>query len=144
MTRELAEIEDRATKVFLTKPYWARKYETAPEGAKEYYRLMFANSVGGLAKGDGDFDIGSMDEERDRIYTTMDNESWDYILRNAAHAEALGLKIVRDHMQGKTGMKFGYWRKDKNECKNSKDQKDLTVAEGNTAGWFRRRGRAHP
>ena len=133
MTRELAEIEDRATRVFLTKPYWARKYENAPEGAKEYYRLMFANSVGGLAKGDGEFDIESMDEERDRIYTTMDNESWDYILHNAAHAEALGLKIVRDYMQGKTGMKYGYWLKGKNECKNSKDQKDLTVAEGNTA-----------
>ena len=133
MTRELAEIEDRATRVFLTKPYWARKYENAPEGAKEYYRLMFANSVGGLAKGDGDIDIGSMDEERDRIYTTMDNESWDYIMKNACHAEALGLYVVRKYMQGKPGMKCGYWLKGKNECKNSKDHKDLTVAEGNTA-----------
>lgn len=119
MTKELAEIEDRATKVFLTKPYWANKYENAPEGAKEYYRLMFANSVGSLAKGDGDFDIGSMDEERDRIYTTMDDESWDYILHNACHAEALGLKIVRDYMQGKPGMKCGYWRKDKNESERT-------------------------
>ena len=27
MTSELAEIEDRTTKVFLTKPYWAKKYD---------------------------------------------------------------------------------------------------------------------
>ena len=130
MNRELAEIEDRATKVFLTKPYWAKKYENAPEAAKEYYRLMFANSAGGLAKGDGDFDIESMDEERDRIYTTMDNESWDYIMKNACHAEALGLHVVRKHMQGQPGKKYGYWLKDKNESQNSKD---LKTADDNTA-----------
>jgi len=106
---ELMEIEQRATKIFLEKPYWAKKYVNAPEGAKEYYRLMFANSVWGLAKGDAECSMESMDEERDHIYTTMDDESWDYVLHNACHAEALGLKIARRFMQGKPGVKYGYW-----------------------------------
>jgi len=115
MNKELTEIENMATKVFLEKPYWAKKYENAPEGAKEYYRLMFANSVLCLAKGDAECSMESMDEERDRIYTTMDDESWDYVLHNACHAEALGLKIARRFMQGKAGMKYGYWFKKENQ-----------------------------
>ena len=109
VNRELAEIEDRATKVFLTKPYWAKKYVNAPEGAKEYYRLMFANSVWAFAKGDAECSMECVDEERDRIYTTMDDESWDYVLHNACHAEALGLYVVRKYMQGQIGKKCGYW-----------------------------------
>ncbi len=109
MNSELMEIEQRATKIFLEKPYWARKYVNAPEGAKEYYRLMFAVSVWCLAKGDAECSMESVREERDRIYTTMDDESWDYVLHNAECAEALGLYIVRKHMQGQTDKKSGYW-----------------------------------
>ena len=115
MNKELKEIEDKATEIFREKPYWASKYENAPEGAKEYYRLMFAVSVWGLAKGDGECDADGVDEERDRIYQTMDDESWDYVLRNAGHCEALGLHIARKYMQGKPGTKFGYWLKDKTQ-----------------------------
>ena len=111
MTRELAEIEDRATKVFLTKPYWAQKYNNAPEGAKEYYRLVFAYSVCGTASGDGSCSLANIQEEKKRIYRAMDDESWNYIMKNATHAEAQGLYVVRKYMQGKPGMKCGYWLK---------------------------------
>ena len=53
MTRELIEFEEKATEIFLQKPYWAKRYVNAPEEAKEYYRMIFANSIGGLASGDG-------------------------------------------------------------------------------------------
>ena len=47
MTRELIEFEEKATEIFLQKPYWAKRYVNAPEEAKEYYRMIFANSLGG-------------------------------------------------------------------------------------------------
>ena len=109
MNSELMKIEERATKIFLEKPYWAKKYVNAPEGEKEYYRLMFANSVWAFAKGDAECSMECVYEERDRIYTTMDDESWDYVLHNACHAEALGLYVVRKYMQGQIGKKCGYW-----------------------------------
>ena len=62
MTKELMEYEQKATEIFLTKPYWAKRYNNAPEGAKEYYRITFANSIGGSASGDGDFDYAELDE----------------------------------------------------------------------------------
>ena len=37
------------------------------------------------------------------------------VLHNACHAEALGLHIVRKHMQGQSGKKVGYWLKKKEE-----------------------------
>ena len=40
---------------------------------------------------------------------TMDDESWDYVLANAGHAEALGLYRARSEMQGKPEVKFGSW-----------------------------------
>ena len=95
MTRELIEFEEKATEIFLQKPYWAKRYVNAPEEAKEYYRMIFANSLGGLASGDGTFDYAELDEQKDRLYSTMSDESWKYIMDNTTHAEALGLQISR-------------------------------------------------
>lgn len=95
MTRELIEFEEKATEIFLQKPYWAKRYVNAPEEAKEYYRMIFANSIGGLASGDGEFDDAELDEQKERLYSTMSDESWKYILDNACHAEALGLNMAR-------------------------------------------------
>ena len=95
MTTELIEFEEKATEIFLQKPYWAKRYVNAPEEAKEYYRMIFANSIGGLASGDGEFDDAELDEQKERLYSTMSDESWKYILDNACHAEALGLNMAR-------------------------------------------------
>lgn len=96
---------------FRENPYWKGVYDNAPEGAKSYYRLMFAMTLLGTVAKDGQVDMASIgaDEERDRIYHTMDDESWDYVLANAGHAEALGLHIARKKMQGKPDVKFGSW-----------------------------------
>ena len=98
MTKELMEYEKKATEIFLQKPYWAKKYNGAPEEAKEYYRMTFANSIGGLASGDGEFDDAELDEQKDRLYRTMSDEAWKYILDNACHAEALGLNMTRKRL----------------------------------------------
>ena len=110
MTPELQKLEEKATALFSKNDFWRRRYEEAPEAAKEYYRLMFAGSTAAMVK-DGSPARG-FEEERDRLYREMDDATWDYILSHAIHAEALGLKIVKDHMQGKPeGTKFGYWLK---------------------------------
>ena len=112
MTDALKVLEDKGEEFFLKHPEWKRRFEDAPPLAKDYYRIMWAMSVKGIASGDGECDMAAlgMDAERDRIYTTMDDEAWMYVLRNAYHAEALGLAIVRKHMQGQIGKRFGYWR----------------------------------
>lgn len=108
------QLEDKALSGFMKSLHWRRVYENAPEGAKEYYRLMFGISTGALASGgdvEGTVKKFSFAEERDRIYTTMDEKSWQYIMRNAGHAEAQGLYIVKHFMQGKIGARYGYWFK---------------------------------
>ena len=112
MTEALKTLEDRGKELFLKRPEWKRRFDDAPPLAKDYYRLMWAMSVKGIASGDGECDMTALgaDAERDRIYTTMDDEAWTYVLRNAYYAEALGLAIVRKHMQGQIGKRFGYWR----------------------------------
>ena len=111
MTTTLQELEDKGVGIFMSKPQWKERYGDAPEGAKSYYRLMFAMTLLGTVAKDGQVDMASIgtDEERDRIYHTMDDESWDYVLANAGHAEALGLYIARRKMQGKPEVKFGSW-----------------------------------
>ena len=105
MTKALLELEDKGVGIFMSKPQWKERYDNAPEGAKSYYRLMFAMTLLGTVAKDGRVDMASIgaDEERDRIYHTMDDESWDYVLSNAGHAEALGLYIARSEMQGEAG-----------------------------------------
>ena len=113
MTKELQELEDKGMDVFMSKSQWKERYDNAPEMAKSYYRLMFAMTLLGTVAKDGQVDMASIgaDEERDRIYHTMDDSSWNYILANAGHAEALGLYIARQKMQGKPEVKFGSWLK---------------------------------
>lgn len=99
MKEELKILEDKATEIFCQKPHWKKIYDGAPEKAKDYYRLMFANSVGVMAKGFeglGDFD---MDAERDRVYQGLGDEDWKYLMENAGHAEAQGLYIVRQKLR---------------------------------------------
>jgi hypothetical protein len=112
MTEALKTLESKAEEIFLKRPDWKRRFEEAPPLAKDYYRLMWAMSIKGIASGNGKCDMAALgaEEERDRIYTIMDDEAWTYVLRNAGHAEALGLAIVRKHMQGQIGKRFGYWR----------------------------------
>ena len=109
MTDVVRELEEKATAIFLKREHWRAKYEKAPSGAKEYYRLMFALSLGLLSTGEDVTKKVDASEERDRLYHSMDDESWDYILANAGHAEALGLAIVRKHMQGHPEVKCGSW-----------------------------------
>ena len=111
MTTTLQKLEDKGVGIFMSKPQWKERYGDAPEGAKSYYRLMFAMTLLGTVAKDGQVDMAGIgtDEERDRIYHTMDDESWDYVLANAGHAEALGLYIARSKMQGKPEVKFGSW-----------------------------------
>lgn len=111
MVVELKELEDKATEVFRLNSHRRRIYDGAPAKAKEYYRLMFALSIAAMVSNGGQVDMARLgaDEERDRIYQTMDDESWDYVLANAEHAEGLGLYIARKHMQGKPNVKYGDW-----------------------------------
>lgn len=111
MTKELEELETKGVEIFTSKSRWESKYNNAPNGAKEYYRLMFALSIAAMVSNGGQVDMARLgaDEERDRIYQTMDDESWDYVLANAEHAEGLGLYIARKHMQGKPNVKYGDW-----------------------------------
>ena len=111
MTKALQELEDKGLDIFMSKPQWKERFDKAPEGAKSYYRLVFAMTLLGTMSKNGQVDMASIgaDEERDRIYHTMDDESWDYVLGNAGHAEALGLHIARMKMQGKPDVKFGSW-----------------------------------
>lgn len=99
MTKELEAIEAKATEIFTSKPYWGEKYNNAPEKAKAYYRLMFAVSLGVFAKGNGDCPIEGVREERDRVYQSLDDEAWDYLLKHGEHAESLGLAMYRMKMQ---------------------------------------------
>ena len=77
MTKALQELEDKGVGIFMSKPQWKERYDNAPEGAKSYYRLMFAMTLRGTVAKDGQVDMASIgaDEERDRIYHTMDDRS---------------------------------------------------------------------
>ena len=35
-------------------------------------------------------------EQKERLFRTMSDEAWEYILDNACHAEALGLHMTRE------------------------------------------------
>ena len=114
MNANLKELEDKATAMFLEKTDWKERYDKAPTKAKDYYRLMFASSAIGILAGDGTGDISAfgIPEERDRMYHALDDEAWNYLLKNASHAEAQGLYITRRHMQGKPDVKYGDWMHD--------------------------------
>ena len=51
----------------------------------------------------------AFEDEKNDIFRTMDDESWDYVIRNAGGPAKCGLHDVRIHMQGKEGVKMGDW-----------------------------------
>ena len=113
---KLAELEEAAVASFCRNPGWKREYDTAPEGAKRYYRHTFAFSVGAIGCGGREELVKllaeAFEDEKNDIYRTMDDESWDYVIRNAGSvATKCGLHAARIHMQGRLGAKYGDWFK---------------------------------
>lgn len=110
---KLAELEEAALAHFCENPAWRREYERAPEGAKRYYRHTFGFSVGAIGSGcDGQtlkLLADAFEDEKNDIYRTMDDESWDYVIRNAGGPAKIGLHQCRIHMQGKKNVKVGDW-----------------------------------
>lgn len=113
---KLAELEEVAVASFCRNPGWKREYDAAPEGAKRYYRHTFAFSVGAIGCGGREELVKllaeAFEDEKNDIYRTMDDESWDYVIRNAGSvATKCGLHAARIHMQGRPGAKYGDWFK---------------------------------
>lgn len=112
---KLAELEEAALARFCKNPYWRKEYEQAPEGAKRHYRHTFGFSVGVIGGGGDEQTLKllaeAFEDEKNDIYRTMDDESWDYVIRNAAGVAKCGLHDVRIHMQGKKDVKVGDWFK---------------------------------
>lgn len=113
---KLAELEEAALARFSKNPAWKKEYDGAPEGAKRYYRHSFGFSTGAIGSGGDEKTLKLLSEafadERDDIYRTMDDESWDYVIRNAGSvATKCGLHAARIHMQGRPGAKYGDWFK---------------------------------
>ena len=110
---KLAELEEAAVASFCRNPGWKREYDAAPEGAKRYYRHTFAFSVGAMGYGGREELVKllaeAFEDEKNDIFRTMDDESWDYVIRNAGGPAKCGLHDVRIHMQGKEGVKMGDW-----------------------------------
>ena len=113
---KLAELEEASLAHFCENPGWRKEYERAPEGAKRYYRHTFGFSVGVMGSGGSEealkLFVDAFADERDDIYRTMDDESWDYVIRNAGSVVTkCGLHAARVHMQGRPGAKYGDWFK---------------------------------
>ena len=110
---KLAELEEAALAHFCENPAWRREYERAPEGAKRYYRHTFGFSVGAIGSGCDEQTLkllaDAFEDEKNDIYLTMDDESWDYVIRNAGGPAKIGLHQCRIHMQGKKEVKVGDW-----------------------------------
>ena len=111
---KLAELEEAALAHFCENHGWRKEYERAPEGAKRYYRHTFGFSCGVIGCGGSEESVQlfaeAFAEGRDDIYRTMDNESWDYVIKNAGSVAAkIGLRTARVHMQGREGAKYGDW-----------------------------------
>lgn len=116
---KLAGLEEASLAHFCENPGWRKEYERAPEGAKRYYRHSFGFSAGAIGCGCDEQTLkllsAAFEDEKNDIYRTMDDESWDYVIRNAGGPAKCGLHDVRVHMQGKEGVKVGDWFDDRYE-----------------------------
>ena len=84
------EIKEKALDAFLKNPYWKGIYERAPEKAKKFYEIVFANSEGLLSQGEH---VSSVHE----IYGQFDDADWEYVIANTQNNMAKwGYKKARE------------------------------------------------
>lgn len=69
------EIKEKALSAFLKNPYWEGVYKNAPEKAKRFYEIVFANSKDLISQ---DEHVKSVHE----LYGQFDDDDWDYIIEH--------------------------------------------------------------